>query len=216
MRSSPFTPIRHMLATACLSAVLVSGAHAVPDAQFVPLFDQFEIIQSGNNSQLGQVADGFAALLRAEPTNPVLMAYTGTTLAMKANTTWLPWKKLTYAEDGMAMLDKALLMLTPAHDATIQHGTPGSLEVKLLAAKTFLAVPGFMNKRARGVKLVGELVASPLLSQAPAGFQGMVWLTAGELAAKDQRTADAKTYLNKVLALNAPQTRAARTVLAGL
>jgi len=207
---------RQILATVCLTAGLVSGACAVPDAQFVPLFEQFEIIQNGDQSRLPHVADGFAALLKAEPANPVLLAYSGTTLAMKANTTWLPWKKMAYAEDGMAMLDKALLLLTPAHDAPLQHATPGSLEVKLLAAKTFLAVPGFMNKRARGVKLVEELVASPLLSQAPIGFQGMVWLTAGELAAQDSRVAEAQTRFKKVVALNAPQAAAARTKLAGL
>lgn len=207
---------RQLLVTACLAIGLVSVAHAVPDTQFVPLFEQFEVINQGDNSQLGPVSDGFMALLKAEPTNPVLMAYSGTTLAMKANTTWLPWKKMAYAEDGMAMLDKALLMLTPAHDAPIQHGTPGVLEVKLLAAKTFLAVPGFMNKRARGIKLVGELTTSPLLSRAPIGFQGMVWFTAGELAAKDKRTAEAQTCFNKVVALNAPQAATARTLLAGL
>lgn len=204
--------------TAAVAAVLAlsATAWAVPDAQFVPLFDQFELVNNGDNSKLEKVADGFAALLKSEPTNPVLMAYAGTTTAMKSNTTMLPWKKMSYAEDGMAMLDKAIAMLTPEHDKPIQHATPGSLEVKLLAAKTFLSVPGFMNKGPRGAKLASDLIASPLLATAPVGFQGVVWLTAGEVAASEKRTEEARKHFNKVIELKAPQADAARAHLAKL
>ncbi len=198
---------------ATLTLAAANPAWAVPDAQFVPLFDQFEVINGGNDSKLEQVADGFAALLKSEPTNPVLMAYAGTTTAMKSNTTMLPWKKMSYAEDGMALLDKALAMLAPAHDAAIQHGTPGSLEVKFLAAKTFLAVPGFMNKGPRGTKLLADITASPLLAQAPTGFQGAVWMSAGDLALGQKRNDEARKSFAKVVELKAPQAEAARAQL---
>jgi hypothetical protein len=103
-------------------------------------------------------------LLRAEPGNPVLMAYSGASTAMKSGTTMLPWKKMGFAEDGLALIDKALALLTPAHDAPLHRGTPAVLEVKLHAANTFLAVPGFMNRGERGAKLLGEVLASPLLA----------------------------------------------------
>jgi hypothetical protein len=102
------------------------------------------------------------------------MAYSGAATSMKANTTWMPWKKMAYADDGLGQIDKALAMLTPAHSAVVQNGTPGNLEVKLVAANTFLAVPGFMNRHDRGVKLVKELVASPAIAATPAAFQASV------------------------------------------
>ena len=212
------SPPRSISRSAALVAAITLSisAWAIPDAQFVPLFEQFEVLNNGDTSKLDKVSEGFAALLKSEPTNPVLMAYTGTTTAMKSNTTMLPWKKMSYAEDGMAMLDKAIAMLTPEHDKTIQHDTPGSLEVKLLAAKTFLNVPGFMNKGPRGAKLVSELIASPLLASAPVGFQGVVWFTAGEVAMTEKRSADARKHFNKVIELKAPQADAARTQLAKL
>lgn len=216
MSTKPTFALTRRLAAIATALALSTPAWAVPDTQFVPLFEQFNVINNGDDSKLEQVADGFAALLKSEPNNPVLMAYVGTTIAMKSNTTMLPWKKMSFAEDGMAMLDKALSMLTPAHDAPIQRGTPGALEVKLLAAKTFLAVPGFMNKGPRGAKLLGDITASPLLAQAPAGFQGEVWLTAGELAASQKRTDDARKHFNRVIELKAPQTDAARTQLGKL
>lgn len=216
MSTKTTTPLTRSLVTIATALALSTPAWAVPDTQFVPLFDQFNVINNGDDSKLEQVADGFAALFKTEPTNPVLMAYVGTTIAMKANTTMLPWKKMSFAEDGMAMLDKALAMLTPAHDAPIQHSTPGSLEVKLLAAKTFLAVPGFMNKAARGAKLIGEITASPLLAQAPAGFQGEVWFTAGEVAASQKRSEEARKHFNRVIELKATQADAARAQLGKL
>jgi hypothetical protein len=120
-----------------------------------------------------------------------------------------------FAEDGMALLDKSLAMLTPAHDAPIQHGTPGSLEVRFVAANAFLAVPPFMNRAARGSKLLNEVLASPLFEKAPLPFQGNVWMRAAALAAKEQRTDDAQRYLNEVISRNAPQAEKARALLKG-
>jgi hypothetical protein len=120
-----------------------------------------------------------------------------------------------YAEDGLALLDKALAMLTPGHDAPIQHGVPGSLEVRFIAANTFLAVPGFMNRAARGMKLLAEVLDSPLFDKAPLPFQGNVWMRAAALATKEQRSADAQRYLNEVISRNAPQADKARALLKG-
>jgi hypothetical protein len=152
-------------------------------------------------------------LRKAEPANPVLTAYAGASIAMQAKTTLAPLKKMSLAEDGLALVDKALAMLTPAHDAPIERATPGSLEVRFVAANTFLAVPPFMNRAARGRKLLSEVLASPLFDKAPLPFQGSVWLRAAELAAKEQRADDARRYLNEIVLRNAPQAGQARDLL---
>jgi hypothetical protein len=102
---------------------------------------------------------------------------------MRATTTMLPWKKMSYAEDGMAMLDKALALLTPAHNTAMQRGVPGALDVRFVAANTFLAVPGFMNRGARGAKLLDEVLSSPLFPQSPPEFQTAVRARAAKLKA---------------------------------
>ena len=131
----------------CLATGIVIAA---PDAAFDNAFRHFIVASGGDKSAVDPAADEFAALLEAEPANPVLMAYAGASEAMKARNTALPWKKIGHAEDGLALVDKSLALLTPAHDAALQHGTPGSLEVRFVAANTFLAMPGFMNRSARG------------------------------------------------------------------
>lgn len=189
-----------VVATAVL---LAAPAHAVPEVQFEKAFNQFIQATKGDASATEKCAEAFAALLKAEPSNPLLMAYSGAAAAMRATTTWLPWKKMSYAEDGMALLDKSLALLTPMHDASGPRKVPAALEVRFVAANTFLAVPGFMNRGARGAKLLGEVLASPLLAACQLGFRGDVWLAGAKFATKEKRADDARKYLGEVIKLNA-------------
>lgn len=218
---NPSTPKTLSRRTAALTVAVSligfgSATWAVPDAQFQSAFKQFLQASAGDHAAIEQAAEAFSGLLKSEPTNPVLLAYAGAATAMKATTTWLPWKKMGYAEDGLSQLDKALSMLNPAHDAPVQNGTPGVLEVKYVAANTFLAVPGFMHRADRGNKLLGEVLASPLLAMAPLGFRGTVWLKAANEATKAQNPGEAKRYLDLIVQSQAPQAAQAQTLLKGL
>lgn len=209
---------RRGLVAALLFGALLGSAGPAPaagEAAFQHAFELFSEASSGHGDAVEPAAEAFDALLQAEPGNPVLMAYAGSSTALQATRTLLPWKKMSYAEDGLAQIDKALAILKPQDDAAIEHGTPGSLEVRYVAAVTFLAVPGFMNRAARGSKLLNEVLASPLFATAPLLFRGTVWMRAATLALKEGRAADAQRYLNQVIAGNAPQAAAARALLKG-
>ena len=209
-------PRRSLVAAAfVLTAALATGSAlaATSEAAFDSAFQTFNTALAGNDAAIDKASDAFNALLAADPTNPVLMVYAGAATSMKAGATMLPWKKMAYADEGLAQVDKALAMLTPASDAPIQHGTSGTLEVKFTAANTFLALPGFMNRGARGAKMLNEVLVSPLFPGSPLAFKGTVWLRAAQLAIKEQRTDDAKKFLNEIVAQNAPQADAARAKL---
>lgn len=203
-----------VMALALLAALGgMNAARAADDAAFQRAFQSFAQASAGDRSAVDAAAVGFDALLAAEPANPVLRAYAGASTAMKASTALLPWKKMGYAEDGLAQIDKALAMLTPAHDAPLQRGTPGSLEVRFVAASTFLAVPPFMNRAERGAKLLAEVMASPLFERAPLPFRGQVWMRAAALAASAGRKDEARRHLDEVIRHGAPQADAARARL---
>lgn len=195
---------------------LTSAAIAIPEPQFQSAFQQFVQASAGDSAAIEHAAEAFSGLVKSEPTNPVVLAYAGAATAMRATTTWLPWRKMGFAEDGLAQLDKALTLLTPAHEAPVQNGTPGVLEVKFVAANTFLAVPGFMHRQERGAKLLGEVLASPLLASAPLGFKGTVWLKAAKEASKAQNPTEAKRYLDLIVQQQAPQAAQAQALLKGL
>lgn len=207
-----------MRKTLILMALALSGwqVHALPDAQFQPAFEKFMAASGGDKAAVAPAAEAFAALRPLEPTNPVLLAYSGAATAMLAGTTMLPWKKMSYAEDGLAQLDKALALLGPAHEAPVQNHTPGVLEVKFVAANTFLAVPGFMNRADRGGRLLNEVLRSPLLAQAPLTFRGNVWLKGAEVARQAGRVDEARRWLNQLIEAHAPQAEAAQAQLKAL
>jgi hypothetical protein len=208
---------RRLLCLAVLGSALLGSlqlaARAADTASFESAFAEFDRALAGSEASIEVAAERFAALSAAKPTDPVLLAYSGAAIAMRARTTFLPWKKMTFAEDGLALIDKALALLTPAHDAPLHRGTPASLETRFTAASTFLALPGMFNRHARGMKLLDEVLANPLFNGAPLAFRGAVWLRAGSEALADKRPEDARRLLQQVLSSGAPQAASAQAKL---
>ena len=209
----PATSFWAIVSIALLSLAVTVSAHAASDAGFEAAYRSFAKAASGDDGSIDAAASAFESLRAAEPGNPVVTAYAGASTTMRAKSALAPLDKMARAEDGLALLDKSLAMLTPAHDAPIEHGTPGSLEVRFVAANTFLGVPSFMNRGTKGRKLLDDVLASPLFDKAPLPFQGSVWMRAAELAAKDRRADDARRWLNQIVSHNAPQADRARAML---
>lgn len=192
----------------------VAPVHAADSAAYAAALNEFlRGAADGGETAVETAAEQFGKLSQAEPNDPVLRAYAGAAVTMRARTTMLPWKKMGYAEDGLAQIDKALALLTPAHDAPGYRGVPASLETRFTAAGTFLALPSMFNRAARGAKLLDEVAKSPLLDGAPLPFKAAVWLRAGQEAAKLQNAAEARQWLEKVVASGAPQAAAAQAKL---
>jgi hypothetical protein len=204
------------LAASALLAPLAPALAAGNETAVTAALADFQRALAGEKAAIEPAAAQLQTLSQADPGNPVLRAYAGATTAMRASTTLLPWQKLTHAEDGLALIDKALAQLTPAHDAPMYRHVPASLEVRFTAAGTFLAMPSMFNRHERGLKLLDEVVKSPLLDAAPAPFKGAVWMRAGQEAAKAQRNAEAREWFQKVSASGAPQAPAAQARLKDL
>ncbi|MDP1648684.1 MAG: hypothetical protein Q8M01_10865 [Rubrivivax sp.] len=208
-------------ATLAFAAALLLGAHAAPafavDAPaYAAAMAEFGRARTGDEAAIDAAATRLAALSAAEPGDPALRAYAGSATTLRARTTMLPWKKMGHAEDGLALLDKALAQLTPAHDAPLHGGVPASLETRYIAATTFLALPAMFNRRVRGQKLLDDVLKSPLLEGAPLPFKGAVWLSAGHQALGADDHAAAREWFGKVSASGAPQAAEAQAKLKDL
>ena len=120
---------------------------------------------------------------------------------------------MSFAEDGLAQLDKALTMLNPTHDQPLYRGAPASLDVRFVAASTFLGLPTLLNRHQRGARLLGDVLHSPLFAGAPLAFRGAVWLRAASEAANGKRLEEARQWLQQVVASGAPQAAKAQAQL---
>ncbi len=209
--------IKLVVLSSTLSTLIcvTNTASAFSEPDFQTNFKKFTQAQGDTDTE--QAASGFHEMLKAEPANPLLMAYTGAATTKLATTTIFPWKKMSYSEDGLAMLDKALQLASNVHAMPEMHGkVPVVLEAKFVAANTFLAVPGFMNRGSQGQKLLNEILQHPLFASTAVDFRGAVWMRAANLAIDQKHPELAKTYLNAIIQANAPQAANANSLLKGI
>lgn len=210
---APHTLIARRRVLALAGTALAGAAAGVPAAEdFDTAVERFQLAVAGNTSAVDGAAARFGQLSDAAPQDPVLRAYAGAATVLRATTTWLPWSKLAFAEDGLALIDQALAQLAPAHDAPARRGVPASLETRFVAANTFLRLPAMFKRQERGARLLAELLSDPRLDQAPLGFRAAVWLRA---ALHAPHTEQARELLRRVAASGTPQAAAAQALLKG-
>ena len=202
--------------TATASAPAGVAAAARPDDELAAAFERFDQAGPANPAAVDDAAERFARLSAARPADPVLRAYAGATTSMRAVTTMLPWRKMTYTEDGLALVDKALAQLASVHEQPLHRGVPAVLETRFVAASTFLGLPAMFNRSERGRQQLDQVLGSPLLDSAPLPFRAVVWLRAARLAEDDKQPARARQWYERVVASNAPQAGTARDRLKGL
>lgn len=175
----PSLPRPTLLATSLAAALLIglatlpALAHADEAAQRSALAT-FSQARGGDDGRIEAAAAQLLAVSRNEPGHPLWLAYAGSATTMQARTTWQPWKKMAHVEDGLALIDKALALLTPAHMTQLYNSVPIALETRLTAASTFLALPSMFNRGDRGRRLLEDLQKDPALASTPAAFQEAV------------------------------------------
>jgi hypothetical protein len=169
-----------------LALLLATLAPAVA-SDFESAFALFAKGRAGDHAATEQAVGAFQTLLRAEPDNALVMTYAGVSTAMQANGTMMPWKKLGFAKEGVALIDKAVLLLAGPHKTVPNRKVPDVMEVRLLAARTYLAMPESMGKAATGAKLLSEVMANPLFGATTDTFKAEVMqaATAAKLPLKE-------------------------------
>lgn len=161
-------------AAATPTATASSTTVAPANEAWAHALTQFQKAAKGDDSAIDDALAALTSLSAAHPGHPALKAYLGATVAMQGRASWLPWRKMRHAEDGLAQIDKALSLLTPAHQSMRQRGVPVALETKFVAANTFLKLPSMFMRHERGQALLSDVMNSPQLSTTPPEFKAAV------------------------------------------
>ena len=192
------------------------GAAQLADPELAAALASFAKAGPDNAAAIEDAAQRLGKLSAAQPADAVLRAYAGAAVAMRSLTTMLPWRKMSHAEDGLALIDKALAQLSPADEAPRLRGVPAVLETRFVAANTFLGLPAMFNRGERGRAQLDAVLGHPLFEPAPVPFKAVVWLRAARLAEADGKPELRRQWLKKVADSGAPQAAAARAQLEAL
>jgi len=188
------------ISLACGSAL---AAPAADSAAFIAARQQFAAASGGDASARDAAIEAFEKLSAGQPGNPVYLAYQGAGIAMRGRDAMMPWDKMKYAEKGADMVQKAVTLLAPEHDSLLVDGAPASIQTRMVAANTLLALPEFMHRRAGGKRALQGALDSAVLAQAPAALRANVFATAARVAGEEKRSADEIGYLKQVVATQA-------------
>ncbi len=191
-----FLALAIALAFGCLPAAQASDTSSA----FSAARQQFIAASAGDTSARDAAIESFGKLAGAQPGNPLFLAYQGAGIALQGRDAMMPWNKLKFAEQGADMVEKALALLAAEHDSLLLNGTPASIETRLVAANTLLALPEFMNRRPGGKRALQAALDSPALAQSPAPVRASVFTVAARVAAEEKRSGDEIGYLRQVIA----------------
>jgi tetratricopeptide (TPR) repeat protein len=205
------TAVKQLVSTPTISQeqYVANAVTAWLNQDYINSLAQAEIDASRTANQ--QAANTFSNLLKQEPGNPLLMSYAGAATAKSSLDKFAKGEKTTALENGTAMVEQALQL---ADNSPAMHGSvPVALEVRFVAASTYLAVPKIMNRQDKGEQLLKDVIDAQQFAQTDVNFRGAVWMRAATLAAEKNQTNEAKKYLNEIVKNNAPQAQKATQLL---
>jgi hypothetical protein len=159
--------------------------------------EQFEAGRAGSRMAADQ------ANVHMDAGNPLYLAYYGSTLAMQARDTKIPWQRIKLINQGLATIDRALAALdAPGLRTGPEHF---ELETRLVAMGTFIALPDLLFHRLAPAKHQLSLaLASPYFAAAPPDLQGHLVYEGALIARQEQDARAEREALQRVQQLAPP------------
>jgi hypothetical protein len=189
-------------------------------SRFTQATQKFEEARAGSAEATPIAQAAFRELLVHDPDNPLYLAYFGSTLAMQARDGHLPWQRVKAIHDSMSTIDKAIGLLRPEHDRVEVRGLPLSLETRLVAVATYVALPEVLHRLPTAKQQLALAMNSPVFDSAPPELRGRFFYEAALIAQAERDTQRERTALKQVLmyapaSLNLREIRARLTELGG-
>jgi hypothetical protein len=189
----------YLLLSYSVWAGAVSPAGTEPTERFLKAAGKFEDARAGSSEATPEAQAAFRDLLAADPNNPLYRAYYASTLAMQARDSRLPWQRINLIRESIVALDKALGMLKPQDDLRLMRGMPLSLETRLVAIATFVALPEVFHRLPVAKQQLAIAMGSPSFATAPAELRGRFYYELALVAQAEGRPEAERTALRQVL-----------------
>ena len=159
------------------------------------MIEQYNQVAQGNTAMLDDVHELFEQEQKKNPSDARALFYLGATETIKGRESWLPWRKLSYTENGLARMDKALSLLDDQDNLRSINHIPQPIYLKANAAIVFTQVPEFFNYFDRGYQLFQEVLQDPALAAVPVQAKTWIYFYGIQAAKKDKDDAQLNTWL---------------------
>lgn len=171
-------------------------------SSFIDAQATFEQALVGDESKTELAQQKMNALVKIQPNHPLFNVYYGSSYTLLARDAWMPWTKISYAEKGLAIIDKALGMLDNSHSKTLMRGTSVSVETRLVAISTFLKVPGFMHRLDHAKQELDKLFSDDSFKITPPPVKSRIHFQAAQIAQREDNKESELSNLEKTIALD--------------
>src|SRR5215831_7488706 len=177
-----------------------ADSNAERTARFLQAAQTFERARAGSGEATPLAQAAFRNLLKEDPNNPLYLAYYGSTFAMQARDGGLPWQRVREIHDGIATINRSLSLLRPEHDRINTRGMPLSLETRLVAIATLVALPEVFHGMPTARQQLAIATGGPLFASAPQELRGRLFYEAALIAQADGEVQRERVALRQVLA----------------
>jgi hypothetical protein len=208
-------PVRRRLFWALsLAAVCLVCPYSVPASTLAPTVDTatqdvttrflraaqlFEQARADANVPVDPAEDAFRDLLQSDPSNPLFVAYYGSTLAIRARDGGAPWQKIKWLNESINDIDRALALLGPQYDAQKMRGVPISLETRLIAVATYIPLPALFNRMSVARQQLATAMGSAPFATASSELRGRFYYEDALIAHADGDTEHERRSLREVV-----------------
>ena len=159
----------------------------------------FEQARAGSAAAVGPAQDAFKDLLQADSSNPLFVAYYGSTFAMRARDGGAPWQKIKWVNEGINNIDHALALLGPQYEAKTMRGVPIGLETRLVAIATYIPLPSLFNRMGVARQQLAQAMGSPSFAGASDELRGRFYYEDALIAHSDGDTEHERRALREVV-----------------
>ncbi len=194
-----------------LVSVTTSRAADYQSLQYAAAYDTYLQVSDEAGGSAKKMARLWEALAVEDESDPLAMVFLGSAHTLMGRDALMPWSKLNHTEKGLDEMALAIRLLKPEHDSQHFEHMTVTLQVKSIAAITFVQVPDSFGRSEDGFELLKEVLTDPAFIALPGEAKTYLYYYGIEAALAQEKDQQSAQWLSVLKTLNVDDdyTRAA-------
>lgn len=191
---------RLALTTALLLSLNASAADYQSES-YQQAYADFQAVSDETSGSAKKLTERWEDIVDQNPSDPVALVMLGSSQTLRGRDALMPWNKMKHTEAGLENMAQAIRLLTPEHQRQQFQGLPVDIQVKTMAAITFIQVPDFFGRHEDGYYLFLDVLSSDLFNALPAQAQTFAFYYGIQAARVVDQPKQAEQWIDQIKAL---------------